>query len=216
MRVLTIFAACLSLAGCASAVYDSLDRRGVDSETVFAARAEELRNAAAGGKSAFGAAADALAAVDGLDGQALARQIDKARAAEEDAALAAQDLRLAGDSLSAARGRYFREKEEELRLMKTSAENLRAAQARLASVQEADRAISTALSAANLRMSPALSLYDAEIVALRKNAASGVFAAARSGERAAAVEAAKAARDSLGALAAEADRFLGTLRGPAQ
>ncbi|MFZ5618488.1 MAG: DUF2959 family protein, partial [Pseudomonadota bacterium] len=162
MRILTI-AAALTLAGCASAVYDSLERRGVDAKAVLIERVMELRADTAAAKSSMDGAKTALAAIDGLEGAALARQIDHARAAGEDAALAAQGVRLSSDSMKTAAGRYFAAREEELSLLKTSEENLRAAEEELARATGAYRAYVSTLDAASLRLSPALSLYDAEV-----------------------------------------------------
>lgn len=211
MRILTIAAAALMLAGCASAVYDSLDRRGVDAKTVLIQRVTELRADAAAAKSGMDGARTALAAIDGLEGAALARQIDRARAAGEDAALAAQGVRLSADSMKTAAGRYFAAREEELGLLKTSEANLRAAKEALARATGAYRAYVSTLDAASLRLSPALSLYDAEVTALRKSPTSAAAAAARAGERANALAAALDAGNGLVAATNEADRFLETL-----
>ncbi len=211
MRILMI-AAALALSGCATAVNDSLDRRGVDAKTIFAERVTDTRNDAVRAQSAFTKAAMELQRINGLDGAALSRQLDQARAAGQDAAIAAQDLRLSLDTAKAAGGRFFQRREEELALMKTSEENLRAAEAQLAALKADNRAYQSAFDAAKLRLSPALSLYDAEVTALRRNATSRIAAEARASERASAIAASNDAAQSLGAAASEADRFLNALR----
>lgn len=211
MRML-IFAAALVLAGCATAVSDSLDRRGVDAKAMLIERVTTARaNAATAGDAAAKAGA-ALGAIAGLDGPQLARALDAARAAGQDAALAAQDFRLSVDTVKTAGERYFREKEEELSLMKTSEEALRAAQSELAAIDDAHRAFLGAADAANLRLSPALSLHDAEVTTLRRNATSGVAAQSRAATRAAAIRASAEAQDSLAAAAKAADRYLEALK----
>jgi hypothetical protein len=211
MRILMI-AAALALSGCATAVNDSLDRRGVDAKTIFTERVAATRNDAARAQSAFSAAAAELQKVGGLDGAALSRQLDQARAAGQDAALSAQDLRLSIDTAKAAGSRLIQKKEEELALMKTSEETLRAARADLDALKVGNRTYLGAFDAAKLRLSPALSLYDAEVTALRRNATSRIAAEARAGERASAIEASNDAAQSLGAAVVEADRFLDGLR----
>ncbi len=212
MRILTIAVLSLALTGCATAVYDSLDRRGVNSQAILVERAGEFRADAAGAKAAIEKAEASLAGIDGLDGAALSRKIDGTRAAGQDAALAAQDFRLSADSLKAASARYFGAREEELSLMKTSEEALRAAQAQLDASKDAYRSLLSTNDAANLRLSPALSLHDAEVTALRKSPTSGVAADARSAERAAARAAARDAAAGLQAAIAGADKFVGTLK----
>lgn len=211
MRMLMI-SAMIALSGCATAVNDSLDRRGLDARTLLAERVTTARDDATKAGSAFGKAAEALSAIEGLDGAALARGLDQARAAGQDAALAAQDMRLSADTAQAAAARFFQKKDEELALMKTSEESLRAAEAELASLDKSHRAFAAAFNAAKWRLSPALSLYDAEVTALRKNATSRIAADARAGERASAVKAANEAGAALAAAAKEADRYLEALK----
>lgn len=211
MRMLMI-AASLALAGCATAVNDSLDRRGVDARTLLIERVTETREDAGRASGAFDKAGDALGAIAGLDGAALARQLDQARAAGQNAALAAQDFRLSVDTVKAAGERYFRKAEEELSLMKTSEENFRAAEAALNAAEDAHRDYVSAVDAAKLRLSPALSLYDAEVTALRRNATSRIAAESRAAERAATIAASKDASAGLVAAAAAADRYLGALK----
>lgn len=211
MRML-IISAMLALSGCATAVNDSLDRRGLDARTILAERVTTARDDAIEARTAFDKAAEALGAIEGRDGPALARQISEARAAGQDAALAAQNLRLSVDTAEAAAARFFQQKEEELALMKTSEENLRAAEAALAVLDKSHRAFAVALNAAKLRLSPALSLYDAEMTALRRNATSRIAAEARAGERASAIKAANEAGIGLAAAAKEADRYLDALK----
>ncbi len=211
MRILMI-STMFALSGCATAVNNSLDRRGLDARTILAERVTTARDDAIEAKSAFDRAAEALGAIEGLDGPQLARELDQARAAGQDAALAAQDLRLSADTAEAAAARFFQKKEEELALMKTSEENLRAAEAELAALGKSHRAFAAAFNAAKLRLSPALSLYDAEVTALRRNATSRIAAEARAGERASAIRAANEASAGLGSAAKEADRYLEALK----
>jgi hypothetical protein len=205
MRILMIAAAVL-LSGCASAVYDSLDRRGVDSRAVLAARVDELRADAAGARARFAEAAAALEDVEGRSGPELARRIDVVRGAGERAALAAQDLRLAAESMEAAGGRYFAAREKEIRLRPAGVESSRAAAA-LAAERRSYEALSATLAAALLRLSPALSLYDREAAALRRDPTSAVAAATHARERAAAVAATQEATRGLDAAAAAAAEF---------
>lgn len=211
MRML-IISAMLALSGCATAVNDSLDRRGLDARTILAERVTTARDDAIAAGAAFDKAAKALGAVEGLDGPALARQISEARAAGQDAALTAQDLRLSVETAEAAASRFFQKKSEELALMKTSEENLRAAEAELAALDKSHRAFVVAFNAARLRLSPALSLYDAEVTALRRNATSRIAAEAHAGERASAIKAAREAGMGLAAARKEADRYLQALK----
>lgn len=210
MRIL-IISAMLALSGCATAVNDSLDRRGLDARTILAERVTTARDDAAEAGLAFEKAAEALGAIEGLDGPQLARGLDRARAAGQNAALAAQDMRLSADTAQAAASRFFQKKDEELALIKTSEENLSAAEAELAALDKSHRAFAAAFNAAKWRLSPALSLYDAEVTALRKNATSRIAADARTGERASAVKAANDAGAALAAAAKEADRYLEAL-----
>lgn len=182
-----IIAAAFALSGCATAVNDSLERRGVDSGAVFAERLEDARAAMTVASTSFAAAAAALAAVEALDGPALARQSTEVRAAGQDAALAAQDLRLSLGSAGSAGERYFRDKENELTLIAKDQEAREAAASKLAATHKAWRAFETASDAAALRLSPALSLYDAEATALRRDPTSGLAAAARARSRAGAL-----------------------------
>lgn len=212
MRILTIAALLLAITGCATAVYDSLDRRGVDARSILVERVADLRADAAAAKTALANAETALAGIDGADGVALSRKIDAARAAGQGAALAAQDLRLSAGSVKAASARYFGAREEELNLMKTSEEDVRAAETQLDASKDAYKKMLDAVDAANFRLSPALSLYDAEMTALKKSPTSGVAAVARESERAAARQAAREAAISLDAAVAGADRFAQSLK----
>ncbi|OFX03971.1 MAG: hypothetical protein A3E78_13845 [Alphaproteobacteria bacterium RIFCSPHIGHO2_12_FULL_63_12] len=207
-----LVAAALALAGCATAVNDSLDRRGVDAQTMLAERVTTTRADALEASAQIRNAGAALGAIAELDGAALARQLDQARAAGQDAALAAQDFRLSVDTVKAAGERYFRQAEEELSLMKTGEEEIKAAEAKLAAVAGANRDFIAAADAAKLRLSPALSLHDAEVTALRRNATSRIAAEARASERASALRAAESAGDGLAAAAAAADRYLDALK----
>lgn len=211
MRML-IFAAALALAGCATAVNDSLDRRGIDARTTLIDRITTARDDAGKAGAAVGNAGAALGAIAGLDGAALSRGLDQARAAGQDAALAAQDFRLSVDTVKAAGERYFREADEEMSLMKTSEDTLRAAQAELTAIKDAHLEFLGAAGAARLRLSPALSLYDAEVTALRRNATSRIAAESRAADRAATIGAVAEAQGGLVAAAAAADRYLDALK----
>lgn len=207
-----IFAAVLALCGCATAVNDSLDRRGVDARSLLAERLADARGDAARADATFAASADQLSAIKGLDGAALARRLDQAVAAGQDAALAAQDLRLSVGTANAAAGRYFRKKEDEIALMKTSAENAAAAQTGLNAIRAEDAKFNAAYEATRLRVSAALSLYDAETAALRRNATSRIAAEARVSERAAALATVAEAEAGLAALIDATDGYLGALK----
>ncbi len=211
MRML-IFAAALALAGCATAVNDSLDRRGVDAKTMLTERVTAARADAVEAGAAFDKAGAALGAIEGLNGAELARQLDQARAAGQDAALSTQDFRLSIDTAKAAGERYFCKQEEELSMMKTSEENRRAAEAEMTAIKDAHRDFISAVDAAKLRVSPALSLYDAEVTALRRNATSRIAADSRAAERASTIAATQEASNGLAAAAKEADRYIGALK----
>lgn len=212
MRLLTIALFALALPGCATNVYDSLDRRGVDAKTVLVGRAGEFRSDAVAARSAMAKAQSALEAIEGSDGAALARLIDGVRSEGQNAALAAQDLRLSADSLKAASARYFGAREEELALLTTDDAQRAAAQDNLEASKEAYRRLLSALDASSLRLSPALSLIDAEATALRQNPTSGITANARRHERAAARAAATDAQDGIAATIDAADNFVRVLK----
>ncbi len=209
LRTLMI-AVMLILTGCASAVYDSLERRGVDAKTVLIGRVGDAREDALGAAAKVEIAAAALKAAKGLEGPALARQIDTARAGAQDAAVAAQALRLSADTVGASGARYFEEWEEEISLYQTPEEQ-DAAAAKLKAQAEAHRRLGGALGAASLRLSPALTILNDEIDVLRKNPTSGVVVASRAARIDAAGAAAAEASASLRGAGAEADRFLAAL-----
>lgn len=208
-RTLTI-AAMLALTGCASAVYDSLERRGIDARSVLTERVADARGDALAAAAKIEFAAAALTAVKGLDGPALARKLDAARGSAQDAAVAAQDVRLSADTVGASGARYFRGWEEEIGLYQTPGEQ-EAAAAKLKSQAEAHKRLGGAFSAANLRLSPALTLLNDEIAVLRENPTSGVVAASRSARIDAAASASAEAAAALRAAGGEADRFLTVL-----
>jgi hypothetical protein len=210
LRALMI-ALMLALSGCASAVYDSLERRGVDAKTVLTDRVADARDDALAAASKLDAAGAALAAAKGLDGPALARQLDLARASAQDAAVAAQDVRLSTDTVGATGARYFREWEEEIKLYQTPAEQ-DAAGAKLKSQGEAFGKLGGALRAANLRLSPALTLLNQEVGVLRENPTRGLVVTSRSAQIEAAGAAAQDAASALRAAGTEADRFLAALQ----
>ena len=211
LRALTI-AAMLALTGCASAVYDSLERRGVDARAVLADRVGAARGDALAAAEKINAAGAALDAAKGLDGAALAARLAAARASAQDAARAAQNVRQSTRIVGASAARYFREWEEEIALYPTPAEQ-DAARARLKAQAEAHRKLGAALGAASLRLSPALALLDDEIAVLRDDATSGVVAASRAGRIDAAVAAAQDASGALQGAAGEAERFLAAIGG---
>ncbi len=192
-----IIAAALALGGCATAVYDSLERRGIDSGAVFVERLDNTRADMLVASKSFAASSAALAAVDQLDGAALARQSNAVKAAGQDVAVAARDLRLSLDSAKAAAARYFGASEDELTLMESNVEGLDAAGKKLAATNAAWRSFEAASDAAALRLSPALSLCDAEASALRRNPTSGLAAASRAKSRAGAISAVGDVRASL-------------------
>jgi hypothetical protein len=207
-----LFVAALSLlaAGCASAVYDSLERRGVDAKTVLAGRVEEARDDALIAATKVEAAGAALGAAKSLDGPSLARQLSVALGAVEDAAVAAQDVRLSADGVGASGARYFEAWEEEIGLYQTAAERDEAL-SRLKAQAGAHRALVGALGAASLRLSPALALLNDEVATLRKNPTSAVVVNSRAARIDAAVAASGEASAALREAAAEADRFLAIL-----
>lgn len=211
LRTLTI-AAMFALTGCASAVYDSLERRGVDAKAVLADRVGEARDDALSAAAKIEAAGTALAAAKGLDGETLAGQLAAARARAQDAASAAQDVRRSTSIAGASAARYFREWEEEIALYPTPPEQ-DAARARLKAQAEAHRKLGAALGAASLRLSPALALLSDEIAVLRDDATSGVVVAARADRIDAAVAAAQDASGALRGAAGEAERFIAALGG---
>lgn len=210
MRMLMIVAA-IALSGCATAVNESLDRRGVDSAAMLAQRVSELQTAAGKAEAAFKASGVALAGVDGLDGVALARQLDSARLAGQDASIAAQDVRLTSDSARAAVDRHFRTADAELALMPDNATKDEAI-ASLEAASVAANSLFGALDAAALRISPALKIYDDEVTMLRRNATSGVYAASRASQRASVVAAADGAAAALGAVDTRAEVLISTIK----
>jgi hypothetical protein len=211
MRILAAALFALAITGCATAVYDSLERRGVDAKSILVERVTDVRADALAADKALGAAIAALNRLDGLEGPALARQIDAARAAGNEAAVKARDLRLSTSSAGAAGARYLREWEEEIGLYPTQGER-DAAAARLAADRNRHRALVAALETSNLRLSPALSLYAAEVDALRRNATSGVVAASRKENRDAAARAGADASAGLKAAINAADGLLAALQ----
>lgn len=200
----------LLAAGCASAVYDSLERRGVDAKIVLEGRVRDARDDALAAASKLDAASAALTAAKGLEGASLARQIDAARAGAQDAAIAAQDVRLSADTVGASGARYFQQSEEEIALYDTAAERDAAAN-RLKAQASAHKQLGGALGAAILRLSPALTLLNEEVAALRKNPTSGVLVRSRESRIDAAGASARDATSALREAAAEADRFLAAL-----
>lgn len=209
LRALTI-AAALALTGCASAVYDSLERRGVDARAVLIDRVGDARDDAVLTATRLEAAARELSDAKTLEGPMLARQLDMARASAQDAAVAAQDLRLSGESMSASGARYLREWEEEIALYQTPDEK-EAAAAKLKAQAEALDQLSVLFSTANLSVSPALTLLNEEIAELRKNPTSGVVVTSRAGRIDAATDAAVEAARVLRNISLGADRFLFSL-----
>ena len=197
MRMMMI-AAALALGGCATAVSDSLERRGVGSGAVLVERLDSARTDMTAAANNFAAAEAALDAVGSLDGPLLAQQSSAVRAAGQNAALSAQDLRLSLDSAKSAAVRYFRDQEDELELMGATDEGYRAASDALSATRGAWRAYEAATESAALRLSPALSLYEAEASALRRSPTSGLAAAERAQSRANAIAAVKDVRASLG------------------
>lgn len=84
LRRLFLALAFLSLAGgCASAVYDSLESRGVTAGDVARARALETGDAAGRAKGAAARAIEAVGVVDSASGAALSRAVNNVAAAED-------------------------------------------------------------------------------------------------------------------------------------
>lgn len=210
-RRLFVAALALLAGGCASAVYDSLERRGVDAKSILEGHVEDVRRKSAAAAASAANAADTLSAAKTLDGPALARQLDKALGETQDLAVAAQDLRLSTNTVGASGARYFEAWEKEISLYETPAER-DAAAGRLKAQADAHRRLGAALSAANLRLSPALSLLRQETAALRKSPTSGVLARSRAGRVDAAAAAAGDAAVALREAAAEAERFLAAIK----
>jgi hypothetical protein len=209
-RLFLVTALALLAAGCASAVYDSLDRRGVDAKTILADRVADARDDAVAAATKVEAAAAALSAAKGLDGPDLARQLSAALGASQDAAVAAQDLRLSTGAAGASGARYFEAWEKEITLLDSATERDSAA-GRLKAQADAHRKLGAALNAASLRLSPALTLLNDEVTALRKSPTSGVAARSRAGRIDAAAAASGDAAAGLREAAAEAERFLAAL-----
>lgn len=202
----------IALSGCATAVSDSLERRGVDARMTLVQRVTDVRTDTVRTKSAFDEAQSALSAVQGLDGAPLARQLDLARATGQNAAVAAQDLRLSVEDAKAAASRFFIKEEAELALMRPDGESYLAAEAALDAVKAASRNFEAAYDASKLRLSTALSLHNAEVTTLRRAATSGVAADARATERANALAAIDDANAALSILLEETDGYLAALK----
>ena len=179
MRAIAILCITLILTGCASAVYDSLDRRGVSSSDILKQRLDEFRADATAGEKSLSDAIAALDAIEGLDREPLALQLNRTRAAGNDAALASQQFRLSSDSLEAAASRYFKDKQDELAALAGDDQAAQTFKSKLDASQTAFRSLSKTIDGAKLRLSPALSLYDAEVTALRSKPTDGAFAASR-------------------------------------
>lgn len=209
-RSLLVAALALLAAGCASAVYDSLDRRGIDARTILADRVSDARNDAVSAAGKIEAAGAALSAAKSLDGPDLARQLSAALGAAQDAAAASQDLRLSTGAAGSSGARYFETLEQEIGLLETGAER-DAAAGRLQAQADAHRKLGLALNAAILRLSPALTLLNEEVATLRKSPTSGVAARSRAGRIDAAAAASGEAAAALRDAAAEGDRFLAAL-----
>lgn len=209
-RHFLVTALALLAAGCASAVYDSLDRRGVDAKAILADRVADAQGDARAAAGKVEAAAAALSAAKSLDGPDLARQLSAALGASQDAAVAAQDLRLSTGAAGESGARYFEAWEEEIGLLESATER-DAALGRLKAQADAHRKLGAALNGAILRLSPALSLLNEEAATLRKTPTSGVAARSRAGRIDAAAASSGEAAAALREAAAEAERFLAVL-----
>ncbi|MEZ5920466.1 MAG: DUF2959 family protein [Parvularculaceae bacterium] len=203
MRLADIAFAALALSSCATAVYDSLDRRGVDATDILKERITSVRDNAAAAKTSLTSARGALAKIKGLDGPALANQLDRAKAAGQDASTAAQQFRLSLDSARAAGTRYLSEKNEDLKFLDDTA--LQAARVELNNALKEQGAFFSAATGASLRLSPALTLYANEISKLRTHPTSSAFAAARTNEIDTAVSSVSDALTSLNAVTSSAN-----------
>ena len=206
MRLL-MFAFVLSLCGCATAVNDSLDRRGVDPGALLTKRIDEARNRASQTEKAFAEAVGALAKIDRLEGAELAHQLDLARAAGQNSSVATQELRLSVNSAKEAAARYFKRRSNELALTKSNTEAAAAMEFTLRIANERHKNFVVAFNAANLRLSPALKLYNSEVAKLRENATSQIAAEARKDERASAINAVDDARDGLAGIVITAEDY---------
>ncbi len=211
MRVIML-SMLLALSACASNVYDSLDRRGIDSADIFAQRVSELNLRLGTTRTEMEKAGAAMAAINGQDGAALSRSLTIARAAYQDALAASENMRLASDSMSAAASRYFSDRERDISLLPEGGESARAAQAQLQSVGAAYNTYLSHLKSARVRLSPAITVYGAEVETLRRSPTSGAVAASRASSRDAIAEAILSATSNLD-LAIESGNTLMTALG---
>lgn len=195
MRLTFLAAAVLSLSSCATAVYDSLDRRGVDAAQILDARISAVRDDATAAIQSLNTERNAIAAIGGLDGAPLARHLDKAKAAHGDASIAAQSYRLTIDNARLAGDRYLNAKTEEIRYLDAS--EISAARDALNSAMAVLGNFHSAATAARLAISPALTVSNQEISLLRQHSTSGAFAASRTTERQTAINALSNATDML-------------------
>jgi hypothetical protein len=195
MRIIAIIAAALAVASCASAVHDSLERRGVDSGAVLQIRVDEAVSDARLARASLKNAADALRAVDSLSESALPRQIEKIYAAGADAGVRAQDLRASTDSMKSAGARFLSDRAAEIGFMDDPAHKA-AEQAKLDAARDARTRILDAFTGANLRANAAVTVYNAEAAFMRRNI-SAAAVASRASERASALS---LAEDAISAL----------------
>lgn len=158
----------LTVAGCASAYYNTMEKFGFEKRDILVDRVQEARGEQADAQEVFASALDEFRALVDIDGGKLERQYDKLSASYDRAKTQAADVRSRIDAVEDVGGRLFKEWRQELKLYE-NADLRRRSERQLIATENDYEDLIRAMNRAADKMDPVLSLYQDQVLFLKHN-----------------------------------------------
>jgi Skp family chaperone for outer membrane proteins len=168
LRFVCLAALILTVAGCASAYYGTMERFGFEKRDILVDRVEDARKEQADAQVVFASALDEFRALVAVDGGELERQYDKLNASYERSKRQAADVRTRINAVESVGSRLFREWRQELKLYE-SADLRRRSEQQLLSTERDYETLIAAMNRAADKMDPVLALYQDQVLFLKHN-----------------------------------------------
>ena len=206
----SVFVACvLTLSGCATAYYETMERFGFEKRDILVDRVKDARGEQAEAQETFASALDEFRALVEIDGGALETKYDKINASYLRAQRQAGDVRKRIKDVQDVGNRLFSEWEKELELYESPDLRRRSSQ-QLSATQADYTQLVGAMNRAAAKMDPVLELYEDQVLFLKHNLNARAISSLEL-EKVKIEERVEALIDEMNAAIAEADAFIASM-----
>lgn len=168
LRRMLIGTLLLTVMGCATAYYSTMEQFGVEKRDILVDRVKDARTEQADAQKVFTSALEEFRTLVNVDGGKLERKYDKLSASYDRADQQAGDVRERIASVESVGNRLFKEWRRELTEYESN--DLRLRSQRQLEVTERDyKSVLAAMKRASAKMDPVLALYNDQVLFLKHN-----------------------------------------------